>query len=376
MSTNNYSWNQKLKFSWGHIIAFLALIAITYLAYMGDFYSNGGDFVRTAIKICMMDLAILATFIGAQTLKGTNSNFDRSIIIERILICLAPIAFIWIMIPVNHYWSVYAEREQIEKMFSTSIEKSKTMFTDYNSYANNRIDNYSQHLASVINNKDTDYESYTNAGFSGNNDIIQKENYIQTLRLQLLSRNTDRLQAHALAWIESANQGASVWNAFLIGNIDKIADAIKYWNTTLADESEFKMSNEPHIIAPFSSEQDSYRQAVEGLQELKNTYTNTDDKKLTFNSIWSGILLFLMLLFPYVLQRRNTRATGLYYLIPFSFDNTETKTKSKNRQKKQSPEESEESEESERVEESEEEASDDTVEQKNKDNNDIYCGTF
>lgn len=122
------------------------------------------------------------------------------------------------------------------------------------------------------------------------------------------------MQTLALKWIESANQGASVWNAFLIGNIDKISDAIKSWNSTLIQVSEFKMSNEPDNIQPFSSEQNSYNQAIQGLQDLKNIYRNTQG--VAFNTIWSGILLFFMLLFPYFLQKRNTRAIGLYYLIP------------------------------------------------------------
>lgn len=324
MSTNNYSWNETLKFSWGHIIAFVALIFISYVTYMGDFYSNGGDFSAAAIKVFIIHIALLITFIGAQILKGTDGKFNRSIIIERILICLCPIAFIWSMIPYNHYWNVYSERDHIEEMFSSSIAKSKTMFTDYNTYANNRINNYSQHLTAIINNKNTNPLQYKHAGFSGNNDALQKENYIHTLQLQLLSQNTDSLQTLALKWIESANQGASVWNAFLIGNIDKIYDAIKSWNNTLIHVSEFKMSNEPGYIQLFNSKHISYYQALDGLQGLKDTYKNTQG--ISLNTIWSGIILFLILMFPYFLQKRNTRAIGLYYLIPHKASSSKAKT--------------------------------------------------
>ena len=61
-NNNNYSWNQTLKFSWGHIIAFVALIIISYVTYMGDFYRNGGDFKSAAIKVCSIDIALLITF--------------------------------------------------------------------------------------------------------------------------------------------------------------------------------------------------------------------------------------------------------------------------------------------------------------------------
>ena len=358
MSTNNYSWNETLKFSWGHIIAFVALIFISYVTYMGDFYSNGGDFSAAAIKVFIIDIALLTTFIGAQILKGTDGKFNRSIIIERILICLCPIAFIWSMVSYNHYWNVYSERNHIEEMFSTSIEKSKTMFTDYNTYANHRIDNYSQHLTTIINYKNTNPSQYKSAGFAGNNDVIQKEIYIQTLQLQLLSQNTDSLQTLALKWIESANQGASVWNAFLIGNIDKISDAIKSWNSTLTNVSEFKMSNEPDSVQLFNSEQDSYKQALEGLQKLKNTYKNTNG--IALNTIWSGIILFLMLLFPYFLQKRNTKAIGLYYLIPLKSSSSKAKTEGSYKRKT-----------------TKQENYNETTEQTTSiDDNDIYGGTF
>lgn len=65
MSTNNYSWNETLKFSWGHIIAFVALIFISYVTYMGDFYSNGGDFSAAAIKVFIID-TILLILLSAQ----------------------------------------------------------------------------------------------------------------------------------------------------------------------------------------------------------------------------------------------------------------------------------------------------------------------
>jgi len=244
MNNNNYSWNETLKFSWGHIIAFLSLIFISYVCYMGDFYMNGGVFKMSAIKVLIIDVALLVTFIGAQILKGTDSKFDRSIIIERILICLCPIVFIWAMISYNHFWYVFSQREQIENKFNTSIEKSKEMFVNYEDYANNRISAYSNLLDSAIVNKSSNPVFYAKVGFNGRNDAVQKDNYLKTLRLQLFSQNTDSLKNIATKWIDQANQGATVWNAFLVGNIDQIADAISNWNQALISYSKPVLSNE------------------------------------------------------------------------------------------------------------------------------------
>lgn len=320
MSDNKYSWNETLKFSWGHIIAFVALIFISYVTYMGDFYSNGGDFKSSAIKVFEIDIVLILTFIGAQIYKGTDEKFDRSIIIERILICLCPIAFLWAMIPFNHFWSVFSERDQIEPKFSSAIEKSRQMFVNYDKYSKDRIATYSDFLTGIIANKESARATYLNAGFSDANDEMVKENYITTLRLQLLSQNTDSLRTSALEWIDEANQGASVWNAFLVGNISMISDAIESWNQKLYKVSVPVLSNEPkdstHSVAPFDPNRESFKAANAELTDLRNLFVNSNG--INLYTIITGIILILMLLFPYFLQKRNTRATGLYSLIPVS----------------------------------------------------------
>ena len=318
MSENKYSWNKTLKFSWGHIIAFVALIFISYVTYMGDFYSNGGDFKSSAIKVFAIDVVLILTFIGAQIFKGTDERFDRSIIIERILICLCPIAFLWAMIPYNHFWSVFSERDQIEPKFTSAIEKSRQMFLNYDQYSKDRIATYSDFLSSIVANKENARTEYLNAGFFDANDDLVKENYITTLRLQLLSQNTDSLRTSALSWIDEANQGASVWNAFLVGNISMISEAIEGWNQKLYKVSMPVLSNEPkdstHSVALFDPNRESFKAANAELTDLRNLFVNSNG--INLYTIITGILLILMLLFPYFLQKRNEKAKGYYSLIP------------------------------------------------------------
>ena len=318
MEANKYSWNQTLKFSWGHIIAFVALIFISYVMYMGDFYKNGGDFTSAAIKVALIDLALLITFIGAQNINGTDEKFDRSIIIERILICLCPVAFLFAMFSYNHFWSVFEQRQQIESQFNSSIEGAKQMFVSYDNYSEQRIYSYKSNLDTIlIARANGDATLYGKAGFTGTNDHFKKENYVQTLELQLRSQNTDSLKYVANKWIDEANQGASVWNAFLVGNVEQISEAIKNWHKTLQSFSEQKLSNEEirgNVVLSFDENCASIEAATKGIDSLKDIYTKTTGIKM--HTIWTGLVIFLMLLFPYFLQKRNTRAEGLYFLIP------------------------------------------------------------
>lgn len=318
MESNKYSWNQTLKFSWGHIIAFVAVIFISYVMYMGDFYQNGGDFASASIKVGIIDLVLLATFIGAQIFKGTDEKFERSIIFERVLICLCPIVFVFAMFSYNHFWSVFEQRHEIESQFNSSIEGAKQMFVSYDKYAEGRIKTYESNLDNIlIARTNGDASLYGKAGFTGINDHLKKENYVHTLDLQLRSQNTDSLKLVANKWIEEANQGASVWNAFLVGNVKQISDAIRSWHKTLQDYSEAKLSNESirgNVVSSFDENGKSIEEATKGIDSLRNIYTKPTGVKLT--TVWTGIIIFLMLLFPYILQKRNTRAEGLYFLIP------------------------------------------------------------
>ena len=135
--------------------------------------------------------------------------------------------------------------------------------------------------------------------------------------MQLRSQNTDSLKLVATKWIDEANQGESVWNAFLVGNVEQISEAIRNWHKTLKEYSEPRMSNETirgNDVLSFDENSKSIEAATQGIDSLKEIYTKTTGVKL--NTIWTGIIIFLMLLFPYFLQKRNTRAEGLYFLLP------------------------------------------------------------
>ena len=72
--------NERLKFSWGHILAFLALIFIAYVTFMGITYFTLGNFIVAGIGalVCVIFLALF--LLGAQIKKGTSTKFYKSII--------------------------------------------------------------------------------------------------------------------------------------------------------------------------------------------------------------------------------------------------------------------------------------------------------
>lgn len=279
--------NEKLKFSWGHIIAFVAMIVISYFSFLGLTYLTDGNFIFTGVGVVIVDVVIAATFIGAHVLKGTDHKFKKRVVIERTLVVVAPLVLIAMMFPACHFWTVYGHRTQIEDKFNSSVTSIKDMFRNYESYAEERCTNYAQ----TVN--------------SGSGTQVNKLDRILALSLQLKDENYTNLRDEAIGWIEKA-KGATVWNVFLIANINTIKKAIVTWNEQLVSFSEKRMSNEPGTVSSFDADSASLNQILSNLDGIKNEYSIKGPP--TLNAIIMLLLCYLCLMFPYVIQQRNTKS--------------------------------------------------------------------
>lgn len=316
---DNVIFNQRLKFTWANIITLLAIIIAAYFSFVGFSYLSAGNFVFAGIgaAVCVVVLAVV--FITAQQLKASGKKMSRKIVWERILIFGSPLVVILTMIPMVHFWTVHAERENAVNLFTETINNSRQIFDDYDEYTEKRLQNYSKTLNKVIRNAYQKEEDFVKAGFS--RDLLteklsptiknrirqQKANMMETLRLQLQSPNVNNLKKSALKWIDDANTGASVWNVFLIGNLDEISDAINGWESQLRDFTDKKMSGEElyHYVEPFSSH--AAATADYNIDSLRSLFK--DAHFPTIMAIIFGIILYLMLLFPYLIQDRHTKST-------------------------------------------------------------------
>lgn len=308
--------NKKLKFSWGHIIAFVALIFIAYTTFVGMTYLEKGNFAIAGVWTTLIVLLLLVLFMAVQQLKGCDEKFAKKIVIERILFFASPVLFLALMIPYAHTWKVQRNNDKIVKQFNEAINSSRQMFTDYENYSNNRIANYGQSVEDVI-TYDSLHGRFLNSGFTVGLEQTQKENRMEALRLQLLPSDYDSLKVVANNWIDEANHGANVWNVFLLGNIKEISSAIENWHGHLAAFStKHTLKSEEVLegsIAPFDGNRESIQKALDGLTGLSEIYTERG-----WPSLWgwiTGALCYIMLLFPWYIQKRNTN--NIYRLIGY-----------------------------------------------------------
>lgn len=321
--------NEKLQFSWGHIIAFLALIIVSYVSFVGFTYLTNGDFTIALIGMGITDLLYVLFFIGAQQMKASGVKMNRKIKWERIFIFGSPIIFIAGMISMSHFFTVYNQNDEIKESFTASINNAKQLFSDYETYSNTRIENYEKGLNDIISKRKSDIEKFKKAGFDENIANLQKDNMVELLRLQLLSQNYDTLKSEALTWIDDASQGASTLNVFLLGNTREIKDALNTWENQLKNFSSKEIPNESLIgeVSPFTS--NGAQNAINGIDGL--TYSFTTQKFPVFGAFIFGIIIYLMLIFPYFLQERHTK--NIYRLVGDEKSNAVKKSSYKNKHK-------------------------------------------
>jgi hypothetical protein len=301
---NKMSINVTLKFSWGHIFAFIALIFISYVSFLGLTYLTDGNFIYAGCGAFIIDVILILFFIVPQLLKGTDHKFGRRIIIERILICMAPFAFAAAMVPFIHFWRVFDNRKEVELTFSESMKGTKEMFETYEDYSEKRLKLFEESL------------------IAQNVCHVRIQNSIEALRLQILSRNFTELKKSANDWLDKAAD-ATVWNAFMIGNIDQIESAIDEWSNSLYKFSSNVMTTEPvdsseyyRNTLVFGKEHPSFNKAKENFENLRNIYTTL--KAPTVLAIGLCVLMYLMLMSPYFLQDRNTKVRNNIHLFKCS----------------------------------------------------------
>ena len=354
--------NKTLKFSWGHIIAFIALIFVSYITFMGITYLTEGNFWYAGAGVVVVDLILTIFFIIPQMLKGADEKFSKKIVFERILFFATPFFFIAVMIPFAHFWTVFGNRAEVETSFAESIVGVKGMFTSYENYADNRINAFEKRLAdSVVSakapakdkkskgkkSKTTTPKKDSKAGNKAGNidkrsskqiamnslsaatpqaakkpssktskgqepafSKVRQKNAVEALKLQLFDQNYHNLKNSAETWIDNATK-ATVWNVFMIGNIDKIEEAMDNWNLALNSFSSKIMKDEDKSTVAFSDNDESVIATKESLRALRAGYTEMGMP--TPLAIGTALLLYFMLLFPYLIQNRNTK--NLYRLI-------------------------------------------------------------
>ena len=304
---NDHVFNEKLKFSWGHIIAAIAIVAIAYCTFVGMVYLLNGTSVKgtllwivAGIVTFLVVVLLGLLFFIPQQLKGTERHFEKRIKWERAFIFSSPVLFVLLMIPFSHAWTVHHRRADIHEDFKQMIGSTSEMFSQYNgkddSYCSVREKKFEQKL-------DTDF-SFAHLKAS------TRENKMEILKLALHSENYTTIKNDAEQWMKKAGErSTSTWNVFLLGNIDDIQKAIHGWHDTLQKYSSFYWEEEDETTRVRFDNDGVYLKAIDNnVNQLIHQYR--DIKGFSPLTILWLLLGYAMLILPYLLQSRHSKTIG------------------------------------------------------------------
>lgn len=309
--SNVYGWNKTLKFTFGHVLAFLALIGISYLSFVGTFYRTSGNFIVAGIVSSSVFVLLLYCFIRIQVLKSTQEKFHKKIVHERWMLGVSVVFFITAMLPCNHFLNIYSQHEKVENLFKEGVlYNGKEMFQLYSKACNQRVEEYEKALRSQKINP------------------WHIEHYKDALKLQLAVNNTESLRKRAETYLQKADQSVSVWNVFLVGNLKQLEKALGYWKNYLDEQWGQPLKYEQvDILENIKSERQerSFNNANKSIREVKGIYEKYNGVSLL--TIVFAIVTFVLLLLPYLVQPRNTKAVKYVHLWEKNDEQKETEEK-------------------------------------------------
>ena len=275
--------HEKLKFSFGHVLAFLALLFIGYIIFTGVTYFTKGSYVIGGIVAGGIMAVLLLMLFRLQMLKATNQKIEKRIVHERVLVVFFILFCGLSFVAYSHFWTVKSKENQVVGYFNQSIQTSRQLFADYQTYSAERMAAYSpdsvdEQTAQVL-----------------------KEG----LRLQLTPQEYTQLRGDVGSWLDKSEQSISIWNVFLAGNIDAICRSMRSWQSTLNDLTVHRMNDESSEVTPFNREKE-INASVNNLLLTKQIYSTFEFPKPL---AWvTGILCFAMLFLPWLIQRRSPKS--------------------------------------------------------------------
>lgn len=301
-------FNKTLKFSFAHVFAFLGIIAVAYITFMGATYSHGGDFVYGSIVAGASLIALLVLSYTIQLLKASERNFASRLLWERAMVLVFIVVAGLIFIPFSHFWTVVERTEKIEQQFTRAIEQSQGLFDSYESYAEARRKAYAQTLESAAATKGS--EAYQDGLFIEGLESEQIDNSLLSMDIQHRGDNYTALSTAARAWIDASSVDVSAYNIFLLGNVDQIQQAVSDWHRQLQVWTERPMVWEAESV-PFDAEGAAIQQSLEGLELVRQSCS---EQTLYPNAMacLTALLLAAILSLPYHIQPRHSKAQKYY----------------------------------------------------------------
>lgn len=313
------------NFSLADVLSVLAALSFGFVCFLGaNFLNINNDRVwgmshttgclAIAVSIAML---LFGTAYGAKLLKHTSRNFKTCFVWEVVLLLLFLLFAVFFATrtsPFPHFFTVTAQKSEINSKLKTSITQAENMFAAYESYANNRKNIYKQKLQSVATAKRINPREYAQYGFegtSGVSDALQIDTKMFTVHADLFPTNYSDTVTHngvkevASKWLQDARNTTNGWKPIgIVGVVNDIEKNSNEWLSTLVTLSQVREHGE---------KTDDFSNNTFSFENVKTHFTKLD--RPTPLSIGLALLAYVLMLLSWFVTKRSTRFPGLKILF-------------------------------------------------------------
>lgn len=288
------------KFSFADLFTVLATIGFGFFCFLSFNFLTLEETIPSVIGAVVFALLLGGLAFGAKLLKKTSRNFKTRIIWEWVLLFFFVVVAFVAIFPFSHYFAVSEQKNEIQQKITANITQAEGMFTNYENYANNRLNIYKTHLNSVVAAKRVNPSEYRNYGFvDGTDDNTQVENKMFTLKAKLYPSNYEDMKSEDSTWIVSSKGKVADWSPLGVVNVmNNMKSNLTSWKDQLKQFSAFRAQGE---IA------DEFDYPLT-FDDVNNKFTELGSP--TALSILCAIGLYVLMLLSYFITKRHTRYPG------------------------------------------------------------------
>jgi len=305
------------KFSLADVLAMLAALAFGFVCFMGaNFLNINNDKVwgmphtiGCIVMALIIALLLFGTAFGAKLLKRISSNFKTCFVLEVVLLglfVLLAVFFVTKTSPFPHYFTVTAQKSEINSKLQTSITQAGNMFVKYEAYAGSRENLYENTLKRVAGSQKGDPKAYTDFGFvvnSGIPDALQIKTKMFTVHADLFPTNySDTIDGSGIKevaskWLQDAKNTTSSWKPIgIVGVVNDVEKNSNYWLNTLVTLSQVREQGE---------QADDFGYSL-SFDDVKTHFITLGSPTGLANGL--AVLAYVLMLLSYIFAIRSTKS--------------------------------------------------------------------
>jgi hypothetical protein len=291
---------KKVKFTLADLLLLLTALIYGSICFFGTNFYTFGNTSQSISVAAIVFVTLFGTAYGAILLKRTNHNFKTCFVFEIILMVLFTVLmghFSYFTFP--HYFVVSNRKAEIIEKLDASIIQAENIFSEYELYAENRINIYNSTLHRVVVTKNTNPRKYTEYGFENNGiaDSIQIDNKINTLRDDLFQTNYQIKKKACITWIANSRKKLKSWTWIgIVGVANKVEQKSNNWLNELKELSSIREKCE---------DTDNFSCSL-SFEEVQKHFTSLG--KPTVNAIIWAVVAYLVMLFSILITVRSAKS--------------------------------------------------------------------